>query len=60
MVTTITHQDKENAIIQWRNKGFSGYITIKYNGDGSFLVDAEYVSIKTLIKIIKSIENDNR
>lgn len=51
----ITFQDKELCVIGWSgNIGF-GQLQFKYNGEGGFDIDAEFISVETIFKIINKL-----
>ncbi len=56
MKAKIIKKDKNNAIIEWSGETGFGQLIIKYNGNGSYKINAEYVGIETLLSIMNSIK----
>lgn len=58
MKAEIVKQTKDLVVINWEDdeKGH-GQISISYNNDGSYSIDAEFISINTIIQIIKAIKS---
>jgi len=56
MEAKIIHKNKEVLLIEWDNGGQFGQLTMVYNKKGGFILDAEYVSIDTVIEVFKSLE----
>jgi hypothetical protein len=53
----IVYKDNNTTTIEWiADTGF-GHLSIEYNKNGRYTIDAEYLSIDTVIKIIKAIPN---
>jgi len=64
MEAEIIQRDNDNITIEWDNGGQFGNLSMKYNGKGSYIIDAEYVGINTVIEIFKAVRshthpNDN-
>lgn len=57
MEIKIIDRTEDQIIIEWSlfEGAEFGVVTIKSNGKGGFIIDSEYISIETLIKIIKMI-----
>lgn len=56
MKTLITHKTKDLILIEWSDDDLGcGQLKIKYNGRGGFKIDAEYMGMETVIKILKGV-----
>lgn len=57
MTALIVAKADQGVMIDWEDPemGF-GSILIKYNQDGTYTLDAEYLSIDKIIKILKAVE----
>lgn len=51
----IKHKDDEKATIYWESNVGYGHLSIKYNGEGGFEIDAEYMGLDTVLKIIQKV-----
>lgn len=51
----IVRQDDNYALIEWSADIGFGQLTIEYDGSGGYKVDAEFLSIECVIKIIKAL-----
>ena len=43
-------------VIEWEGSDGFGSISFKYTDDGKYIVNAEYLDIESIIKIIKKVE----
>ena len=55
METKLIKESKNLTVIEWREGKQFGQVVIRYNGRGGYTVDAEYIGMEKLIRIIKSI-----
>lgn len=55
--TELINIDEGTDVIEWEagNEEF-GRITFTYNGDGKYSLDSEYLSLESIIKIIKNVK----
>ena len=56
MRATIETKTKDLAIINWSGPTGFGQLVIKYNNDGNYILDAEYIGLDTLLEILKVAE----
>jgi len=56
METKVVKKTDEEVVIEWSGPTGHGVITLKYNGRGGFIVDAEYIGLETLFEIIRNTE----
>lgn len=55
----ITYKSTNECYIDWTDQeGQFGTIRIKYNDKGGFDVDAEYIGIMSMLKIIQAVNLD--
>ena len=52
----ITKQTKDKALILWEEDGEFGNIKIEYTEGGKFLVDAEYIGLERLLRVLKNLK----
>ena len=55
--TEIVYKDDNTTTIEWSADTGFGHLSIEYNENGRYTIDAEYLSIDSVIKIIKAIPN---
>lgn len=58
MTAEIVAQNQDHAIIQWSGPTGFGQVTLNYDGKGGYHVDAEFVSLDTLLSILKALANE--
>jgi len=56
METKVVKKTNEEVVIEWSGPTGFGVLTLKYNGRGGFIVDAEYIGLETLFEIIRNTE----
>jgi hypothetical protein len=48
--------DIDGMLIHWSEGSEFGELKITYDGKGNYLIDAEYISLERVIKIIQSLK----
>jgi hypothetical protein len=48
--------DIDGMLIAWNEGSEFGQLKITYDGKGNYLIDAEYISLERVIKIIQSLK----
>ena len=51
----IVYKNDNTTTIEWSADTGFGQLTIEYKGSGRYEIDAEYLSIESVIKIIKNL-----
>jgi hypothetical protein len=51
----VVYKDDNTTIIKWSADTGFGQLTIEYNGRGGYCIDAEYLSIESVIKIMQKL-----
>lgn len=61
MNATVLEKTKERMVINWHCEKGYGLLTMVYDGQGGYNIDAEYMSIDTVISIIQAVKlTDNQ